>query len=41
VSFDHLDREWLVKFLRHGIADESVLRLVMKWRNAGVIKDGT
>jgi RNA-directed DNA polymerase len=39
--FDHLDREWLVKFLRHRIADERVLRLVMKWLNAGVIEDGT
>jgi RNA-directed DNA polymerase len=38
--FDHLDREWLTKFLRHRIADERVLRLVMKWLNAGVIEDG-
>ncbi len=26
--FDHLDREWLMRFLRHRIADERVLRLV-------------
>ena len=38
--FDHLDRGWLVKFLRHRIADERILRLVMKWLNAGVIEDG-
>ena len=38
--FDHLDREWLVKFLRHRIADERILRLVMKWLNAGVLEDG-
>ena len=38
--FDHLDRGWLVKFLRHRIADERVLRLVMKWLNAGVLEDG-
>jgi RNA-directed DNA polymerase len=38
--FDHLDREWLAKFLRHRIADERVLRLVMKWLNAGVLEDG-
>lgn len=38
--FDHLDREWLMKFLRHRIADERVLRLVMKWLNAGVLEDG-
>ena len=39
--FDHLDREWLMRFLRHRIADERVLRLVVKWLNAGVIEDGT
>jgi RNA-directed DNA polymerase len=38
--FDHLDREWLMKFLRHRIADERILRLVMKWLNAGVLEDG-
>ena len=38
--FDHLDREWLTKFLRHRIADERVLRLVTKWLNAGVLEDG-
>ncbi|MCW2934196.1 MAG: hypothetical protein JWM19_5158 [Actinomycetia bacterium] len=38
--FDHLDREWLVKFLRHRIADERILRLVVKWLNAGVLEDG-
>jgi RNA-directed DNA polymerase len=30
-----------VKFLRHRIADERVLRLVGKWLAAGVIEDGT
>jgi group II intron reverse transcriptase/maturase len=38
--FDHLDRGWLVKFLRHRIADERILRLVTKWLNAGVLEDG-
>ncbi len=38
--FDHLDRGWLVKFLRHRIADERVLRLVIKWLHAGVLEDG-
>jgi RNA-directed DNA polymerase len=40
VSFDHLDRGWLERFLRHRIADERILRLVMKWLNAGVLEDG-
>jgi RNA-directed DNA polymerase len=38
--FDHLDREWLMRFLRHRIADERVLRLVSRWLNAGVTEDG-
>jgi group II intron reverse transcriptase/maturase len=38
--FDHLDREWLERFLRHRIADEKILRLVTKWLNAGVLEDG-
>ena len=38
--FDHLDRGWLVKFLRHRITNERVLRLVTKWLNAGVLEDG-
>jgi RNA-directed DNA polymerase len=38
--FDHLDREWLMKFLRHRIVDERVLRLIAKWLNAGVLEDG-
>jgi RNA-directed DNA polymerase len=37
--FDHLDRRWLERFLRHRIADERILRLVMKWLNAGVLED--
>jgi RNA-directed DNA polymerase len=28
-------RDWLMKFLRHRIADERVLRLVGKWLAAG------
>jgi RNA-directed DNA polymerase len=39
--FGQLDRDWLMKFLRHRIADERVLRLVGKWLAAGVIEDGT
>jgi RNA-directed DNA polymerase len=29
-----------MKFLRHRIADERVLRLISKWLAAGVIEDG-
>src|SRR5260370_15077256 len=38
--FGSVDREWLMKFLRHRIADERVLRLVGKWLAAGVMEDG-
>jgi RNA-directed DNA polymerase len=38
--FGSLDRDWLMRFLRHRIADERVLRLVGKWLAAGVIEEG-
>jgi RNA-directed DNA polymerase len=37
--FGQLDRSWLLRFLRHRIADERVLRLAGKWLAAGVIED--
>src|SRR6266568_4848805 len=38
--FGQLDRDWLMKFLGHRIADKRVLRLIGKWLAAGVIEDG-
>jgi len=38
--FDAIDREWLVKFVEHRIADRRVVRLILKWLNAGVLEDG-
>ncbi len=38
--FDAIDRERLVKFLRHRIADRRVVRLIRKWLQAGVLEDG-
>ena len=38
--FASLDRDWLMRFLRHRIADERVLRLISKWLAAGVVEDG-
>jgi len=38
--FDAIDREWLVKFIEHRIADRRVVRLIRKWLNAGVLEDG-
>jgi group II intron reverse transcriptase/maturase len=37
--FGRLDRVWLMKFLRHRIGDERVLRLIGKWLTAGVVED--
>ena len=39
--FDAIDREWLVKFLEHRIADRRILRLIQKWLTAGVSEEGT
>jgi RNA-directed DNA polymerase len=38
--FGQLDQSWLMKFLKHRIADRRVLRLIEKWLAAGVIEDG-
>jgi RNA-directed DNA polymerase len=38
--FDAIDREWLMKFIEHPIADRSVTRLIRKWLNAGVLEEG-
>jgi RNA-directed DNA polymerase len=38
--FDNMNHEWLLKFLRHRIADKRILRLITKWLKAGVFDDG-
>jgi group II intron reverse transcriptase/maturase len=38
--FDNISHEWLMKFLRHRIADPRMLRLLKKWLRAGVSEDG-
>ena len=38
--FDAISHEWLLRFLRHRIADQRVLRHIQKWLNAGVLEDG-
>jgi len=38
--FDGLSQEWLVRFLKHRIGDERILRLVHRWLKAGVLEDG-
>ena len=38
--FDNIDHAWLLKFLKHRIADERVCRHIQKWLQAGVMEDG-
>ena len=38
--FDNVSRDWLVRFLEHRIADKRVIRLIIKWLNAGVMEAG-
>lgn len=38
--FEHIDRQWMARFLEHRIGDRRVLRLIQKWMDAGVIENG-
>jgi group II intron reverse transcriptase/maturase len=38
--FDHVNHEWMLKFLQHRVADHRILRLIQKWLRAGVSEDG-
>jgi group II intron reverse transcriptase/maturase len=37
---DEMSHGWLMKFLKHRIADEKILRLIAKWLKAGVMEEG-
>ncbi|WP_246310122.1 reverse transcriptase domain-containing protein, partial [Paenibacillus alginolyticus] len=38
--FNHMDHEWMMKFLEHRIADPTLLRLIKKFLKAGIQEDG-
>ncbi len=38
--FNKINRGWLIKFIKHRIADKRVLRLIQKWMNAGILDEG-
>jgi RNA-directed DNA polymerase len=38
--FDQIDQAWLLRFLRHRVGDERIIRLVLKWLKAGVLDEG-
>jgi group II intron reverse transcriptase/maturase len=38
--FDSVSQRWLLRFLRHRIGDERIIRLVRKWLKVGVLEEG-
>lgn len=38
--FDHVDHEWMMKFLQHRIADPNILRLIARFLRSGIIEAG-
>jgi len=38
--FDQVHHQWLIKFLRHRIGDERVIRLIMRMLKSGIMEDG-
>ena len=38
--FDKVNHEWMIKFLRHRIGDERVIRLIIRMLKSGVMEDG-
>ncbi len=38
--FDEVNHEWLIKFLRHKIGDERVIRLIIRMLKSGIMEDG-
>lgn len=38
--FDHIQHDWLLRFVGHRIADKRVLRLIVKWLRAGISDQG-
>ena len=38
--FDQISHEWLIKFIKHRVADRRILRLIRKWLKVGFVEDG-
>jgi group II intron reverse transcriptase/maturase len=38
--FDSVNHEWMIKFLRHRIGDERVIRLIIRMLKGGIMEDG-
>lgn len=37
--FDHLDHEWIIKFVKSRIKDPNIIRLIKRYLKGGIIKD--
>jgi retron-type reverse transcriptase len=38
--FDEIDHDWMMRFVKHRIADDRILRLIHKWLKAGTVEGG-
>jgi len=38
--FDHVDHQWMMKFIEHDIADPNILRYIKRFLKSGVMEDG-
>ena len=38
--FDAMSHDWIMRFLKHRIADKRILRLIAKWLKVGIVEDG-
>jgi group II intron reverse transcriptase/maturase len=38
--FDTVNHEWMIKFLRHRIGDERVIRVIIRMLKSGILEDG-
>jgi group II intron reverse transcriptase/maturase len=38
--FDKVNHEWMIKFLRHRVGDERVIRLIIRMLKSGILEDG-
>jgi len=38
--FDHIQHDWLLRFIEHRVADKRVHRLIKKWLRAGISEQG-
>lgn len=38
--FDHVDHEWLIKFIGHKISDPNIKRLIVRFLKSGIMEEG-